>query len=542
MKRMIALFLAMLMLVSAMPFAGAAFSDADKISEKNREAVNYVSERGIISGFPDGTFGPKDMLTRAQAAKVVCAMLEGTEKANALTKLDTGFSDVPATHWAAKYIAYCVDKGIVAGVGSGKFDPDGKLTSAAFGKMLLVAYGKAKAEDLTGEEWIKTTQNKAKEVCMSVGADVNIFPSTRENACQLAYNFLHEEDVIKALPADYSEITLNFTESGKYRLLGRAEQLSNGVQCNWSADGVEFTAECGGRIYLTASVNHDYWRNHLLFRVIVDGVLVDPVMFDETNGNALTLATPALLQPGKHTVKIIKDSIGDYADDRLISVTFHGKSETIAASQPRPKLLEVIGASTATGAGILPTPKDGRSVGTNNTATIAQTFGYIVAEELNMDLTTVTKGSLGIVARAGSPVKYNLAELYEYTNRYRDDNSIKKGEKTGEPERYGFERKADMIILMINENDKKISSEEWTPATKAFIKRLREINGEDCTILFLYYSGSAHKADIAQVLKDDPKLIGLGIRSNASGSGGHANAAAHSGWAQQILPLLKPYA
>ncbi|MBR2365546.1 MAG: S-layer homology domain-containing protein, partial [Oscillospiraceae bacterium] len=504
-------------------------------------AVEYVSGRGVVSGFPDGSFQPKEMLTRAQAAKVVCVMREGTEKAEALTKKDTGFTDVPASHWAAKYVAYCVDKGIVAGVGSDKFDPNGKLTSAAFGKMLLVAYNKAKAEDLVGGKWIETTASKMKEVCMSVGADVNIFPSTRENACQLAYNFLHEEDVIKALPADYSEVTLNFTESGKYRLLGRAEQLSNGVQCNWSADGVEFTAECGGRIYLTASVNHEYWRNHLRFRVIVDGVLSDPIQFEETNGNALTLATPALLQPGKHTVKIIKDTTADYADDRLISVTFSGKADTVAPSQPRPKLLEVVGASTATGAGILPTPKDGVSRGTNNTATIAQTFGYIVAEELNMDLTTVVKGSLGIVARAGSPVKYNLPELYEYTNRYRDDNSIKNGEKTGEPERYAFARKADAVILMINENDAKIPSEEWIPATKAFISRIREINGADRKILFLYYRGSKHKTDIAKILEDDPNLIGLGIRSNDQGSGGHANAAAHRGWADQILPLLKPY-
>ncbi|MBQ3071945.1 MAG: hypothetical protein IJD20_01465 [Oscillospiraceae bacterium] len=347
---------------------------------------------------------------------------------------------------------------------------------------------------------------------------------------------------VKALPADYSEVTLNFTESGKYRLLGRAEQLSDDVRCDWSADGVEFTAECGGLIRLTASVNHEYWRNHLRFRVIVDGVLSDPIQFEETNGSAVTLTTPVLLSPGKHTVRIIKDTSGDYADDRLISVTFSGKADTVAPTQPRPKLLEVIGASTATGAGILPTPKDGRSVGTNNTATIAQTFGYLVAEELNMDITTVVKGSLGIVARAGSPVKYNLPELYEYKNRYRDDYSIKLGEKTGEAELYDFERKADMVILMINENDKTISSEEWTPATKAFISRIREINGADCKILFLYYGGSKHKTDIAKILEDDPKLIGLGIRSNDQGSGGHASAAAHSGWAQQILPLLEPYA
>ena len=92
---------------------------------------------------------------------------------------------------------------------------------------------------------------------------------------------------------------------------------------------------------------------------------------------------------------------------------------------------------------------------------------------------------------------------------------------------------------MINENDGSIPSEEFTPATKAFIARIREINN-NAPVFFLYYNGSKHKNDIAQILADDPKLTGLGIKSNASGSGGHANAAAHAGWAKQLLEIMKP--
>ncbi|MBR3850129.1 MAG: S-layer homology domain-containing protein, partial [Oscillospiraceae bacterium] len=140
MKKLLALLLALVTLLSALPLAGAAFKDEGFIAEEYQKAVAAVSEMGIINGFEDGSFGPKKTLTRAQAAKILCVMLEG-EKESALTKTETGFSDVPATHWAAKYVAYCVDKGIVAGVGDGKFDPNGQLSAAAFAKMLLVAIG-----------------------------------------------------------------------------------------------------------------------------------------------------------------------------------------------------------------------------------------------------------------------------------------------------------------------------------------------------------------------------------------------------------------
>ena len=179
MKRITAIILAVVLLFALVPAAGAAFTDAAKIGADNKAAVDFVSEKKIISGFPDGSFRPQETLTRAQASKILCVALEGAEKADALTKTETGFADVPASNWAAKYVAYCADKGIVAGVGTGKFDPDGKLSAAAFGKMLLVAYGKAKAEELVGAKWLENTQKALKENALDEGvAPVENSPMT----------------------------------------------------------------------------------------------------------------------------------------------------------------------------------------------------------------------------------------------------------------------------------------------------------------------------------------------------------------------------
>ncbi|MBQ3071950.1 MAG: DUF4886 domain-containing protein [Oscillospiraceae bacterium] len=202
MKKLLAMLLAVLMLLGAFPLANAAFTDEGSIGETYKKAVDEISALGVIGGFTDGSFGPKQILTRAQAAKILCVMLEGAEKADALTKTETGFDDVPASHWAAKYVAYCVEKGVVAGVGDGKFDPDGKLTAAAFGKMLLVAYG-ADAAKFTGAEWMKNVQDSVGDAFLDYKAgNFDSRELSRQEAAQLAWNTLFAKEADEAATKD----------------------------------------------------------------------------------------------------------------------------------------------------------------------------------------------------------------------------------------------------------------------------------------------------------------------------------------------------
>ena len=199
MNRLISVLLVAVLLLSALPLAGAEFTDNLLIKDDHKKAVAAMAEKGIIGGFPDGSFAPEKTLTRAQAAKILCVMLEGSEKADALTKTDTGFSDVPATHWAAKFVAYCVDKGIVAGVGDGKFDPDGTLSSGAFAKMLLVAYGEDGAK-FTGAGWLANVQSAVKSsfLAFRLPNEVSSLPMKRQEAAQIAWNALYLAEAMAA--------------------------------------------------------------------------------------------------------------------------------------------------------------------------------------------------------------------------------------------------------------------------------------------------------------------------------------------------------
>ncbi|MBQ3072432.1 MAG: S-layer homology domain-containing protein [Oscillospiraceae bacterium] len=521
MKRMIALLLVAAALFALAIPAGAAFSDAGKIAQSHKAAVDYVSEKNIISGFPDGTFRPQETLTRAQAAKIICVAREGADKANALTKAETGFNDVAAFHWAAKFVAYCVEQGIVAGVGSGKFDPDGKLSSAAFAKMLLVAYGKAKAEELVGAKWLANTQKALKDNALDEGvAPVENTPMTRENACRMVYNFLTASQP----DADgYATATLAFTDAGKYRLLGRAKQEKDGVVCNGCADGVEFTVDCKGTIKLTASVSAIETYN-VTYRVLVDGVASEQMSFSSAGEKSATLFVD--VKPGVHTIRVVKDYEPSHSRDLLKSVTLTCKPESVKPTAQKSKLLAIIGDSDVSGFGVI---KTSTPDSTKNSSSAILSFGYLAAEQLGVDYEIMSRRSMGALKTVGKPKKYNYQEMFEYRNRWLDND-----------EKYDFARKADAVMIKVSGNDKSFSAEEETAAMMTVIGQVREHYGKDVPIVIFYTQSTKHKPVAEELVAGDPKLYGVTVTYDRSGMGDHSTAASHVYYAEELVKVLKP--
>ena len=210
MKKILALALTVIMLLSMIPVAGAAFTDAKDITITASEAVTIMSDLKIVSGFPEGTFKPNDTLTRAQAAKILCCIALGTKAADALTGGGSTFADVPADHWANKFVEYCASKGIVAGVGNGKFNPNGELTGYAFGKMLLVALGEDGAQ-FTGSTWDKAVKEKLHEKHLDYGVTPNNKNLSRQDACRMGLNAMFYGE------ADNAEGTLAYKNFGVMR-------------------------------------------------------------------------------------------------------------------------------------------------------------------------------------------------------------------------------------------------------------------------------------------------------------------------------------
>ena len=196
MKKFLSLVLALAMTLSLVTISAGAkdFTDSDELSgEQYAEAVNVMSEMGIIDGYASGDFQPQGTLTRGAAAKIIACMMLGKTTAEALGTQAAPFKDVPVGSTFAGYIAYCVEAGLIDGYADGTFRPQGTLTGFAFLKMLLTALGyDSSIEGYTGANWTVNVMGRAQQVGLTAGNDefVGSQPATREEACLYALNTL----------------------------------------------------------------------------------------------------------------------------------------------------------------------------------------------------------------------------------------------------------------------------------------------------------------------------------------------------------------
>ena len=98
----------------------AAFTDTDDPDVLAAHAL------GLINGVEEGRFDPDGTFTRAQIAAILnrAARVLGVETEG----YGHAFTDVSG-HWAEPELGWPVHAGILSGVGEGRFDPDGVLTT-----------------------------------------------------------------------------------------------------------------------------------------------------------------------------------------------------------------------------------------------------------------------------------------------------------------------------------------------------------------------------------------------------------------------------
>ena len=88
------------------------------------QAVNYLTNRNVITGFPDGTFRPNAPITRAELTAIMSRFfdIEGDDENN--------FVDVSDTHWAILYINNATHRRWVIGFEDNTFRPNNATTRA----------------------------------------------------------------------------------------------------------------------------------------------------------------------------------------------------------------------------------------------------------------------------------------------------------------------------------------------------------------------------------------------------------------------------
>ena len=108
---------------------GKAYSPVTFINRKDAE-LNRTDHFAFLVGYTDGTFGPERNMTRAEVTTMFARLL--TEQIEADKTYSNTFSDVPKGCWAANYIGYMQQFGIITGYSDGSFRPDAPVTRAEF--------------------------------------------------------------------------------------------------------------------------------------------------------------------------------------------------------------------------------------------------------------------------------------------------------------------------------------------------------------------------------------------------------------------------
>src|SRR5205823_4092329 len=99
------------------------------------DALQYLTNLGVISGYSDGTFRPDAGVTRAQFAKMLVRALGWA----LIEPARSTFSDVDRDFWAYGYIETAAAHGVITGYSDGTFRPSSGVTRSQIAKIVVTA-------------------------------------------------------------------------------------------------------------------------------------------------------------------------------------------------------------------------------------------------------------------------------------------------------------------------------------------------------------------------------------------------------------------
>ena len=200
------------------------------------EAVEVLTGLGVIEGYKDGSFQPGGDVTRAEAAAMIARMMLGRESADRLPVGDVKFTDVPEDNWAAKYIAFCANKGIIVGMGDGTFHPSDKVTGAQLACMLLRALGYGVMGEYEGKGWDINAVADALYYKVFKDSKVTDFnkPATREETALYVWNTMWIQLVGYDVDLNYYEGRWVIVDRFQDRPLTFAQEAYNLVKWDYA--------------------------------------------------------------------------------------------------------------------------------------------------------------------------------------------------------------------------------------------------------------------------------------------------------------------
>lgn len=233
-KRFSALALSVLMLISMLPGARAAFYD---VTGETAVAAAVLQGLGITTGTGTDTFSPDAALTRAQACTWAVKTMGLGNQVNSYSR-KTMFSDVAASAWYNGYVNLAYSQGIINGRGNGTFGPDDPVTYGEMATIVLRMLKYTSAE--IGSVWPLDYTAFCDDLGLSEGISLSPTASlTRGQAALLLYRALKAN--INGSQKPYYESISGVTAASEAILLDVASSFGGGndllMVCSLSNSG-----------------------------------------------------------------------------------------------------------------------------------------------------------------------------------------------------------------------------------------------------------------------------------------------------------------
>jgi hypothetical protein len=328
---------------------------------------------------------------------------------------------------------------------------------------------------------------------------------------------------------DYSAVELTMYEAkNDIKVQGRSVPDGTGITLDNTGNSLLFNADCEGTvaINLTVLIN-DYAKSEeffgCYFTVYVDGELTQPrakVTGDPTKQVKTDLVLAEGLTRGEHTFEVYKQSANWLVGITVNSIKLNGELTERPADNK--VLIDFVGDSITEGYGNIYTQSMTADMKSQECEDGMQTYATLTARALGVDYS--------ITAAGGATIAESMESYVTATTR--------------RSTRWGFERKADIVVINLGTNDNnQLSNTQMQNAATAMLELVKQKN-PDAKIVWAYgLMGDGKSAQIKAALEaaggEAAGYYYCSLPYNGDGGGAHPSVEGHKAAADVLTNFIK---
>lgn len=347
---------------------------------------------------------------------------------------------------------------------------------------------------------------------------------------------------------NYEKITYPLAETTDYfHVTGRTGLVTTSLEtdeqtgfiCDYSAQGLLFSADCEGDVTLTLchllkTSSSSTFVDHY-YTVYVDGVRQETVTVQGIFNGEMMVDLPVAkgLARGRHTFEVYRQNEAMTGIATLISVTMNGVPEKWVEDGNKLKI-EFLGDSITSGIGIntVNGAADERDI-KHTVGTL--TYAFVATRILGAEASIVSRGGMTFSSGTGAASMYNY---YDHLS-YERDKTLAYDHSQAD---------IDLYVISLGTND--ISSkygftdEQLTEGIKATLTTVRE-DYPDAKILWVYGQMTTSKSSVIKAAIEEMGGEAKGFyyycctKANSLGGTYHPTAAAHQRDGEEVAAYIK---